>query len=168
MDSRVVLDCDWFVINQKPHLKQLAFCVVDETSAGTDSCSHTFTFDLPLKAAEFGQDLIKQAKHSHGLVWWYKGGYAAHEVPEAFSTIFECYLNKRPSSVTFYAKGLQKCRLLESWLPSVINLEDLGCSRFDELTNKEQTTLEKAKVFATWLHDQKSETLSPPAPSDAP
>ncbi|GAV01656.1 hypothetical protein RvY_12334 [Ramazzottius varieornatus] len=47
MGTRVVLDCDCFIINQKPYIKQLAFCVVDKKSGGKHANSHMFAFELP-------------------------------------------------------------------------------------------------------------------------
>ncbi|GAV06104.1 hypothetical protein RvY_16136 [Ramazzottius varieornatus] len=161
MDTRVVLDYDWLIINQKPYIKQLAFCVVDEKSGRKDDNSHMFTFELPPTAAEHGRDAFTQADLVVERILRSARGSGC------FSALFDSYLTTKPADVYFYAKSLQKCHLLENSIPNVQNLEDLGCSRLDQLTDKEHTIQNKAELFAGWLHDQKSETSSPPAPSDA-
>ena len=160
MDTSVVLDCDWFIINKQPFVKVLCWSVVGSESSGE------ITFDLPKKAPQFRRDLSKQAHHSHGLLWWKGGQYPAHHVPIALPNFFDFVLRKRPSEIKFFAKGLQKCQLLKTWLPTVSNLEDLGCPRFDQLSDKPLTTLHKAQVFSSWLQVHKSATLSPPVTSD--
>ena len=160
MDTSVVLDCDWFIINKQPFVKVLSWSMVGSNNSGK------ITFDLPEKAPQFGRELSKQAHHSHGLLWWEGGEYPAHHVPKALSSLFDYMLRKRPSEIEFFAKGLQKCQLLETWLPTVTNLEDLGCPRFDQLSDKPLTTRHKAEAFSSWLQVHKSATLSPPVTSD--
>ena len=156
MDIVVVVDCDWFIIGKQPFVKVLSYAWVGGEKNGD------LTFSLPQKAAQFSPNLTKQARHSHGLVWSTEGEYDQNQLPEALTYLFDIVLRKRPSACIFYAKGLQKCQLLETWLPTVYNLEDLGCPRFDQLTNKPLSTQNKAIVFSAWLSAQRSGTLLPP------
>ncbi|GAU90704.1 hypothetical protein RvY_03083 [Ramazzottius varieornatus] len=99
-----------------------------------------FTAELPSNAAERGRDLINQATHSHGLIWGSRGFRAPHDVPNSCSALFDGYLIARPANIYFYVRGLQKYRPSENCIPAGKNLEDLGCPRFGQLADKENTT----------------------------
>ena len=152
MATVVVLDCDWFVINGHRYLKQLAY-FVPRTSK-----SDFFTFSLPSQSHCCRSELTKQAYHSHGLLWSQRGNFRDDQVPLAFCTIFKALL-LRPVDLKFYAKGLEKSRLLEQWVPVVCNLDEIGCPRFELLSELSKTTDNKARVFGTWLAKQ-SELLT--------
>ena len=156
MATAVVLDCDWFVIGGRKYLKQLAYFVPSTL------VSDTYSFTLPSRSHHCRCDLRKQAYHSHGLLWSQRGDFRDDQVPLAFCTIFTALL-LRPVELKFHAKGLEKCHLLEQWLPEVFNLDEIGCPRFELLSELRKTTDNKAKVFGTWLKNQSElPTLSPP------
>ena len=157
MATAVILDCDWFIIGGKKYLKQLAY-FVPSTSA-----SDTYSFTLPSKSHHCRWDLRKQAYHSHGLLWSQRGDFREDQVPLAFCTIFTVLL-LRPAELKFYAKGLEKSHLLEQWLPEVCNLDEIGCPRFEILSELRKTTENKARVFGTWLSKQSESPTSSPLP----
>lgn len=144
MPLNLVLDADWFVIEQKKFIKQLAF------SSPSLGVSGLFTFSLPPNAREHKRTLYQQARHSHGLVWHTRGSYQYNQVGSAFEEIFR-RLRKRPSQLIFYAKGLEKCKLLEKFVPEVKNLEDYGCPPYKDISSLEQSTINKAVAFGLWL-----------------
>ena len=155
MATAVVLDCDWFIINGRKYLKQLAYHV--PVTCELD----LFTFSLPTESYHCRLELTKQAHHSHGLLWSQRGDFRSDQVPLAFSAIFTTLL-LRPVELKFYAKGLEKCRLLEQWVTEVCNLDDIGCPRFEILSELSKTTDHKAQVFGIWLAKQlESSTLLP-------
>lgn len=142
--SKVVLDADWFVIDGEKYVKQLAYSIQEGGRSGL------YTFSLPRKASDYCKSLTLQAKHSHGLLWHTKGQLRHNQLACAFADIFKI-LDLRPAEVIFYAKGLEKCRLLESFVPEVLNLDDFGCPTYKELCTLKQTTLRKAVIFNQWL-----------------
>ena len=156
MATTVILDCDWFTIDKTKHLKKLAFV------CHSLNFFKEVTFCLPSTAHSCAAQLNREAHHSHGLVWSTRGIYGNHQVPQAFADLFE-KLEQRPSQITFLAKGREKCVLLQKWLPTVENLEDSSCPKFEDLTNLEKTTLNKATIFAlwyeSWIHRSESPIL---------
>jgi hypothetical protein len=144
MSCRIVLDADWFVIREKKYIKQLAFALVDSP------VSDIFTFSLPRTAHKHSKSLARQARHSHGLFWHSRGDFSHDQVARVFEILFE-QTGKRPSELEFFAKGLEKCILLEEFVPEVHNLDNYGCPRYDKLTILPQTTLSKAVTFAQWF-----------------
>ena len=60
----------------------------------------------------------------------------------------------RTGPVVFWAKGLEKAKVLSSYGLAVRNLEDIGCPHFDQLSSLEPTTTNKAKVYANWFADE--------------
>ena len=75
--------------------------------------------------------------------------YGNHQVAQAFADLFD-KLEQRPSQITLFAKGQKKCVLLQNWLPTVENLGDSPCPKFEDMTNLEKTTLNKVTLFALW------------------
>jgi hypothetical protein len=146
MSCRIILDADWFVLGEKKYIKQLAFAFVDLP------VSDEFTFSLPKFAYKHSRSLARQARHSHGLIWHTKGDFSHDQVARVFEILFE-RTGKRPSELEFYAKGLEKCRLLENFVPEVHDLDNYGCPRYNKLTILPQTTLSKAVTFAQWFGD---------------
>lgn len=144
MEVKVVLDADWFVIEGTKHIKQLAFYA---PSLGVSGC---LSISLPHTAKDHKKSLQLQARHSHGLVWHTKGRYNYNQLGAAFKEIFR-RLNRRPSQLIFFAKGVEKCRLLETFVPEVNNLEDYGCPIYKNILNLKQSTLKKAIAFGLWL-----------------
>ena len=143
MAHRVVLDADWFVINKVKHIKQLAFC--SPTLGIYGEC----TFSLPPGAAAFHLDLMRQSRHSHGLDWREMGNYRHDEVAKALIDIFK---KLGTGNLEFFAKGLEKTRLLQNHLSCpVIDLDSIGCPKYEDLCPHRKTTLQKAVQFGLWL-----------------
>ena len=144
MGHKVVLNCDWVVIGGITYLKNLAYAAPSLGRFGD------FDFTLPLYYHQFRDYTRRQARHSGGLLWSIAGSYYSDLVPQAFANLF-VELGHRPIFLSFYAKGVQRCRLLEQWLPQVTNLEDLGCPAYQNLTSLNKITLLKAVTFALWV-----------------
>ena len=144
MKHKVVLDCDCFVLRGTPYLKTLAYAAPSLGRFGD------FDFTLPSSRSQYRKDLQRQARHSHGLLWSTVGSYHSDLIPRALVDLFD-KLGKRPVALCFYAKGFQKCQLLEQWLPRVTNLDDLGCPTYANLSTLMKTALVKAVTFALWL-----------------
>ncbi|GAU89458.1 hypothetical protein RvY_02007 [Ramazzottius varieornatus] len=53
-------------------------------------------------------------------------------------------------------QSTEKCQIMEEWLPEVRNLEDLGCPKYEELTEVPKSTRNKALIFALWHASQTS------------
>jgi hypothetical protein len=153
MTCRIILDADWFVIGGVKYIKQLAFALVDLP------VSDQFTFSLPKFAQKYSKSLTNQARHSHGLIWHTKGDFVHNQVARAFDVLFE-RTGKKPSELEFYAKGLEKCRLLENFVPEVNDLDNYGCPRYGKLTILPQSTLTKAVTFAQWFGDGENNKCS--------
>ena len=147
MRHKVVLDCDWSVIEGTLCLRKLAYAAPSLGRFGE------FKFTVPYCCNQFRKDPQRQARHCGGLVWsaGTPGSYYSDLIPQNFASLFD-ELGYRPVSLCFYAKGLQRCRLLERWLPQVTNLENLGCPKYQNLTSLKKTTLLKAVTFALWVH----------------
>jgi hypothetical protein len=144
MAVRVVVEADWFTINGQRYIKQLAYCVVGNGSHGCLS----FTFPAWMKT--YRRDLERQARFSHGLNWADPGTYNYTQMHQAVNDIIS-EIGEPLTSVTFFAKGSEKCRLLEPFIGPVLNLEDLECPKYSDLICIPQTTLNKALAFALWL-----------------
>jgi hypothetical protein len=147
MTAAVVLDADWFVFDGAKHIKQFSYSGLGK--------SGTYTFSLPHKARLYAPDLRRQARHSHGLVWNRPGDWNWDQTTLAFADLFDA-LGRRPVELEFYAKGLEKCQLLEQFVPSVTNLEEWGCPKYSALSSLPQTTLSKAVAFDSWLASRMS------------
>ncbi len=149
MSSTVVIDLDWFLINGKIFPKVIAFYhegQIFETEV-----------KLPAEAACYGSLLEKQARHSHGLDW--RTLCNAIHIEKAIESF--CKVLKIGEEKLIYTKGLQKVKYLEKFFEKVINLEDLGCPRFDVLSSEKQTTFRKAEAFGKWLDHYESPTSWP-------
>ena len=148
----VVVDCDWFTIDKVKYLKKIAF------ACSSLKYFREISFSLPPTAKRYACQLNREALHSHGLVWSTKGDYGNDQIPQAFADLFE-QLGLRPAQIQFLAKGLEKCRLLQNWVPTVENLDDYCCPKYEALSTLDKTTLSKAIAFAlwydTWLHSFK-------------
>jgi hypothetical protein len=97
-------------------------------------------------------------------MWNTSGKFPYTGIHDALSQMFSS-LGIRPSEATFYTKGLQKVKFFEEFVPEVLNLEDLGCPKYCDLSPLPQTTLRKAITFGEWLSS--SQTSSPQPASDA-
>ena len=144
MECRVVLDTDWFVINGQKYIKKLAYSVVGKPLHGE------FEFTLPSWVKPYRAALECQAKHSHHLDWSTTGQYDQEEIQNAFEEI-ETKVSDCGGPVSYWAKGTEKCGLLEGYLGPVINLELFGCTKYSQILALPQTTLKKAIAFSLWL-----------------
>ena len=142
MSHRVVLDADWFIINKTRYFKRIAYC------APTLGLIGEFTFSLPPGSAVYHNELSLQARFSHGLDWRESGQFCHDDVDKAIALILNRF--KTPN-VEFYAKGSEKCKLLERHLPKIYDLDDAGCPKYEEITKLSKSTLQKAIVFSQWL-----------------
>lgn len=145
MAQDIVIDIDWFKDGKTRLIKQLAF-------AGPTG-SQLFVFTFPDTLNHLAEEFNRQARHSHGLIWNTTGNIETLDVTIALERMFE-YLGTRPSNCVFWTKGLEKKKLLETFLPEVRNLEDIGCPKFSDLTGLPQSTLSKAQLFRFWLDGQ--------------
>jgi hypothetical protein len=144
MATRVVIDADWFVINGQKYLKQIAFCVFGDGMHGI------YSFTLPPWVRAYRFALERQARFSHGLDWSSTGTLSHDKVYQAFDDM-AIRIGKPLSELGFLAKGAEKCSLLEPFLGPVLNLDEKGCPKYNELTCVPQTTLNKVLVFSLWL-----------------
>jgi hypothetical protein len=148
MATKIVFDADWFVVNGQKYVKQLAFSVVGE------SLYTVYTFNLPLWIKNHRSCLERQARFSHKLDWKSVGQYEQDDLLNVFNEIL-LRVGKPLSYVNFYAKGAEKCGLLEKFIGPVQNLEDFGCPKYGEILLLPQTTLHKAIAFALWLDSER-------------
>lgn len=102
-------------------------------------------FSLPPGSTEHKTNLTQQAYHSPGLMWNKSGNFDSTEISLAFKEIFS-KLQKRPTDLASYAKGLDKCRFLEMFVPEVQNLKNFGRPSFKKLAKFSRTTLREAFV----------------------
>ena len=137
----VILDCDWFVLGRQRLIKQLAF--VDCESER--SLLHVFSF--PEELACYDDDFRRQSHHSHGISWDKRGFFDLSNVCQVMQTL-RCHF--RGDRVVFWAKGEEKAKVLSQHGVQVKNLESVGCTRYGQLTEDPQTTMNKARVFAKW------------------
>ena len=147
----VILEADWFVIEGRNYLKKLAYCCPSLEKFGE------YSFSLPEFACKHQRKLLLQARHSHGLVWHSFGEYSHYQVPVALEELFQ-KLGKRPCELKFYAKGDQKCELLEKFVPEVSNLEDFDCPTYEKISLLPKSTINKAVFFGLWLVSSMSPT----------
>src|SRR5450631_3084217 len=98
MDTRIVIEADWFVVNGQKYLKQIAFCVVGDGMHGI----HSFTLPPWVKAYRFS--LERQARFSHGLDWNTTGTLGHDQVHQAFNDMVT-QVGKPISELTLFAKG---------------------------------------------------------------
>ena len=136
----MVIDIDWFEFKNEKHLKQLAYASEDGTE------SHPYTFTLPPKAHHHAKDLIQQARFSHKLCWNSPGVFDWWQVSLVINRVKQRFPNAR-----FFAKGHEKCLLLEEYGLDMNDLNECGCPVYKALTRERQTTLSKALTFALWL-----------------
>jgi hypothetical protein len=144
METRVVLDADWFVINGQKYVKRLAYSVVGKPLHGE------YELTLPSWVKPYRAALECQAKHSHHLDWSTTGQYDQEEIQKVFEEI-ETTVSGYGGSISYWAKGTEKCGLLESYIGPVINLEQFGCPKYCHILALPQTTLKKAIAFSLWL-----------------
>jgi hypothetical protein len=144
MESRVVLDADWFVINGQKYIKKLAYSVVGKPQHGE------YELTLPSWVKPYRATLECQSKHSHYLDWSTPGQYDQNEIQRVFEEI-EAAVFEEGRSVSYWAKGMEKCGLLEGYVGPVINLEQFGCPKYSNILALPQSTLKKAIAFSLWL-----------------
>ena len=156
MAHPIVFDCDWFVIEDKAHIKKLSYAAPSLGKFGV------FSFTLPPGCSTHRASLQRQSYHSHHLPWSTRGDFNHDQVPTAISIILQ-RLCRRPSEMRFLAKGAEKCLILEEWLPEVINLEESGCPKYEDLTKLPKTTRNKALIFSLWY----ASPMSSPQPRSA-
>ena len=142
MSHRVVLDADWFAINKTRYFKKIGYC------APTLGLFGEFTFSLPPGSAAFHSELNLQARFSHGLDWRELGQFRHDEIDAAISLMIS---RLNTANLEFYAKGSEKCKLFDRFLPKVYDLDESGCPKYEEITKLTKSTLQKAIVFAQWL-----------------
>lgn len=142
MTHHVVLDADWFVVNKVRHFKAIAFF------APTLGVFGEVTFSLPPGSSIHRRDLLLQARSSHGLDWRTPGHFRHDEVDKALEYVIS---RLQHPDLEYFAKGSEKCKLLERHLPAVTDLDTVGCPKFEALCEYPRTTLQKAIVFGQWL-----------------
>ena len=133
MDSRVVVDVDWFEFENDKHIKQLAYATV--SGAG----QREFTFTLPPQAGLYAKDLQRQACFSHRLHWYSLGDFDWRQL--------SLVINKtklRFPNAQFFAKGHEKCLLLAEYGLDMNDLNECGCPVYKALSRAKQTTSLKA------------------------
>ena len=142
MSHNVVLDADWFKIEGERYFKVIAFF------APTLGVFGEVTFSLPPKAALYKRELAAQAKGSHGLDWRTPGRFQHDEVSVAVELI---RARLGHPHLEFFAKGLEKAKLLEAHFTTVTDLNSTGCPKFESLCSYKRTALQKAITFGQWL-----------------
>lgn len=120
----MLLEAYWFVISKKEIHKTAYFF------APVLYISGVYSFALLGFAVQHRNNLRQQARHSRGLTWNSRGSLSHEEVETAFEEIFE-RLSTRPADLLFLAKGLEKCSLLEYYVPLLENSEESSCPVFD-------------------------------------
>jgi len=101
-----------------------------------------FELTLPSWVKPYRAALECQAKHSHHLDWSTTGQYDQEEIQSAFEEI-EAKVSECGGPVSYWAKGTEKCGLLEGYLGPVINLELFGCQKYSHVLALPQTTFKK-------------------------
>jgi hypothetical protein len=140
MTHFVVLDADWFVIEKKKCIKKVAYCCYDLGIFGE------FSVSLPVGSSEYHKKLYEQAICAHGLDWKEPGSH--NDLESGFIDMM-CKLGTY--ELEFFAKGLEKARLLSEYVGAVTDLDLLGCPRFELLCSYEKSTKQKALTFGQWL-----------------
>ena len=144
MPHRVVLDADWFLIDGVRHFKVISYF------APTLGLFGEFTFSLPPGAAVHAPELQLQARKTHHLDWRSIGTFRHDQVDRALSFL-RIRLNVQLEDLEFFAKGSEKANLLAHYLGSVTDLDQVGCPRYQDLTELGRTTLNKAVAYGSWL-----------------
>jgi len=147
--------------------------VVKELSCFGDY-GDTILFKPPYRLEQLGkrdQRQVNWVRHYIHNIPWESGDYEYDDL-----NLILLGLQLRYSNATFYAKGDEKCKLLEYHLKeSVTNLEDLGCpsiysidhSRFSVACDnhfdaggtfacRDHCAKRKAFIFRSWLHERDS------------
>ena len=138
----VVLECDWFVLGNQRLIKQLAFY---------DTYNHVtgqYVFRFPERLRRYATYFARQSENSHQFPWNKASFFHLCDVSAVILTIKHV---ARAQQVIFLAKGLEKTNILSRHGVQVINLEDIDCPTFDDLSSDPPTTGRKAKVFADWF-----------------
>jgi len=154
----IILDCDWFVLGAERLVKQIAFF---DTRSGM---SLLYVFHFPKRYRRLARYFDHQSRSSHLIPWDKPGMFRLGDVCCALQTI---KFVTGAQNVVFWAKGLEKVRILSNHGIDVINLELVGCPRFDQLSTLHPTTMNKAKAFAAWfvLQDSSDEDFCTPPSS---
>ncbi len=142
MIHTVVLEADWFTVDKVKYIKKLAYF------APTLGLFGEVSFGMPPGFGIYCKDLKLQSRCSHEIDWREIGDYRHDEVHKALQDVI---YRLGTTELEFYAKGLEKCKFLERYARSVVDLDTTGCPRFDELCQYKKTTLQKAIVFGQWL-----------------
>ena len=146
----VVIDLDWFVLGSLRLIKRIAYYDID-------SGRHmSYTVSFPAAFCKYTKNLERHTKYSHGIPWYAPGFFDLKDLPQFLLTL-KWVIGAR--HIRFYAKGEQKCKILERQGVHACNLDDLGCPKFERLTDREKTTRNKAIVFGQWVESQH---LAPP------
>ena len=138
----VILECDWFVLGSQRLIKQPDF---------HDTCNNVslqYVFRFPKRLCRHASYFARQSDNSHHIPWNKPGLLHLCDVSAAIQTIKHV---ARAQQVIFLAKGLEKTNILSRHGVQVINLEDIDCPTFDDLSSDPPTTGRKAKVFADWF-----------------
>ena len=138
----VILECDWFVLGSQRLIKQLAF--YDTYNHVTRQC----VFRFPEWLRRYATYFARQSENSRHIPWNKLGFFHLCDVSAVIQTMKHV---ARAQQVIFLAKGLENTNILSRHGVQVINLEDIDCPTFDELSSDPPTTGRKAKVFADWF-----------------
>ncbi len=149
----IVIDIECFYNNV---VKELGFC------NGTISKNFSFQPPYPYEFCTKKEKRVNSwCTRKFHFIGWNSGSYSYGELPAVIKSL--SFPNAK-----YYAKGLQKCQLLEKLFQKpFINLEELGCPKISELvcdnvmcpsyTDRHKLTTrcayKKAVTFYTWLHN---------------
>ena len=145
--SCIVLDIE---LTEKNVIKELGL-FIDGSVQGFSFC--------PPKAFKPNKQTSWNTKHLHGIAW--SSGKLDYE------RLFAVFYDIKLMNAEMFAKGLEKCRLLTSFLgQNVENLDDYGCPKIQDLVKtdslwicsnypfRHKTRLHcaerKAKVYGEW------------------
>ena len=125
MIQTVVLDVEGFKSGKGVfHIKELGLCTEELTDCLSFKPPNCLTLDADKKECDWITENV------HGLEWDY-GSYDYSLLKQIFQSI-----KLRFAYGIFYAKGVDKCRLLSSFLKKeVYNLEEFGCPEVENLDN---------------------------------
>ena len=110
----VILDCDWFVLGAERLIKQIVFF---DTRSGM---SLLYVFQFPKRYRRFARYFNHQSRSSHLIPWDKPGKFRVGDVCCALQKI-KFVIGAQ--NVAFWAKGLEKVRILSSHGIDVNNLE---------------------------------------------
>ena len=105
METRVVLDADWFVINGQKYIKKLAYSIVGKPLHGE------YELTLPSWVKPYRAVLECQAKHSHHLDWSTTGQYDQEEIQNVFEEI-ETIVSE---AVVLFHTGQRERKSVDCW-----------------------------------------------------